>query len=174
MKHSSIVIQYKLWLNSNFLRFINLILYSVFDFLQQTIDSSYNIQLLLILFFLFLTVHHVLCHFQRLSGFASINTMKNLIGRFQRENPSKCSNKQKPTKDFNNKSQKQQSQLQYLYQQQEPPSRQAGMVIMTTSPFNQPPLLTNPPINQSPLFINPPINHHLLNSKKTSWQWNTH
>ena len=59
------------------LRFIKLILMSVFDLLQQTIDSFCDIQLCWFQFFSFiLIVHHVLCHFQRLSGFDSIKTIK--------------------------------------------------------------------------------------------------
>ena len=46
--------------------------------MQQTIDSSYDIQslLILIIFSFILIVHQVLCHFQRLSGFASTRTIK--------------------------------------------------------------------------------------------------
>ena len=49
-----------------------------FDLLKQTLDTSYDIHLLLILVFYFiLIVHHVLWHFQRLSKFDSIKTIKN-------------------------------------------------------------------------------------------------
>ena len=57
-----------------------MILESVFDFLQQTIDSLYDIRLLLIsIFFFILFVNYVLYHFQRLSGFVSIKTILKTI-----------------------------------------------------------------------------------------------
>ena len=77
LKHFSIAIQYKLWLKSKFLSFMNLIVLSVFDFLNQLFNSFYDIQLLLIIFFSFiLIVHHILCHSHHLSGFVSIRTIK--------------------------------------------------------------------------------------------------
>ena len=53
MSGLDLIKDYEKKLNSKFLRFINLILYLVFGLLQQTLDNSYDIQLLLIFFLSF-------------------------------------------------------------------------------------------------------------------------